>query len=31
LQRLYLPDPSRGHTGVMRFDLEGGERGGFWL
>jgi phospholipase/carboxylesterase len=31
LQRLFLPDPARDNTGVMRFDLDGGERGGYWL
>jgi phospholipase/carboxylesterase len=31
LQRLFLPGPARDNTGVMQFDLDGGERGGFWL
>ena len=31
LQRLFLPGPARDDTGVMRFDIDDGERGGFWL
>jgi phospholipase/carboxylesterase len=31
LQRLFLPGPARDNTGAMRFDLDGGERGGYWL
>ena len=31
LQRLFLGTDARDNTGVMQFDLEGGERGGFWL
>ena len=31
LQRPFLATPARDNTGVVRVDLEGGERGGFWL
>jgi phospholipase/carboxylesterase len=31
LQERLLRSPGREHTGVMRFDAEGGERGGYWL
>ena len=31
LQRLFLSDATPANTGVMRFDLEGEARGGFWL